>query len=626
MIFNNIDIDYLPEINSFVSFNELQRLKKPTTPANYLMDYLCVKLKQSNIKYKINNDNNKQNNNFHKRNNVDKQNNNVDKQRPIFQKFKINNNKLNSYCKLDFCDEFYTYNVSQFLFSGIDQAINILNKNLHEIINFICIFLKKYHALLFYNKNDKISNPIKKSSIKLSTSTSKTNDCNIKSNSIKKNNNINFFNFLLSWTWVWNPQRKNIIELVSLLNIKNKNEIKMQQKKQNFQYYYYWTLVIRIEILETYMLFLQNRNILFFKINYNTNDNTSNINNTDDNTNDNTNNNTNDKTNNIDNIDNNIDNNYKNINQQESFHKYESIHENKELNKTIEEIKYNISLWIQAHFRICIFIENMCRRVESVKDIYISKTPLKIIISQIEDYLKTINKNANPNLIKYKKKMNTFLQYTKEIWTEYEIDEYSISTLMEPNEKVIFHEGSLQNTISYWMYVEFWESLKLEESIPEFHLYGKVIPQKCVSRSYIKIFIDKCKNDLEISKMILNFIICTLMGCYKHCKYRLGFQYGKYLYEHFFFDFIDEKQFLLYLQQNDLKDFLDFAISENMYFSIEFIPALKDQLNIHYQWDKRKNILIHCMDIVREFLDMNFSIHYFTKTFNNFLDSDKKIM
>lgn len=172
-----------------------------------------------------------------------------------------------------------------------------------------------------------------------------------------------------------------------------------------------------------------------------------------------------------------------------------------------------------------------------------------------------------------------------------------------PRTQDVLHEGALPDIVHLQLECSFWNENKPKMQ-PIVHLMCKALPQRCQIRNLREIISNYCKTDDTVHEFMRSALLCSLLGMYRHCKYRPGWEARKKIIRRFLY----EKPNRMQLQEwlfTIYQHLLFYIIKEFLTFSMRLVPSLYGELCKTYKWTIFEQTVQSAMDVVRETVGKN---------------------
>ena len=173
----------------------------------------------------------------------------------------------------------------------------------------------------------------------------------------------------------------------------------------------------------------------------------------------------------------------------------------------------------------------------------------------------------------------------------------------QPKTVDVLQEGNLPDIVNYQLECSFWNENKPKMQ-PIVHLMCKALPQRCQIRNLREIISNYCQTDDLVHEFMRSAFLCSVLGMYKHCKFRLSWSERKAILRRFVFLKPNRMQIQEWLFTN-YQHLLFYIIKEFLTFSMAMIPALYDELCGTYKWHTFEKTVHGAMDQVRMIINDN---------------------
>ena len=172
-----------------------------------------------------------------------------------------------------------------------------------------------------------------------------------------------------------------------------------------------------------------------------------------------------------------------------------------------------------------------------------------------------------------------------------------------PNTMNVIQESGLPDIINEHLDCSFWNENKTKMK-PIVHLMCKALPQRCQIRNLREIISNYCQTDDTVHEFMRSALLCSLLGMYEHCRFRLTWSARKEIIRRLIYSNPNRTQLQEWLFTN-YQHLLFYTIKEFMTFSMPMIPALYDELCVTYKWNIFENAVRTAMDRARATIQEN---------------------
>lgn len=175
-----------------------------------------------------------------------------------------------------------------------------------------------------------------------------------------------------------------------------------------------------------------------------------------------------------------------------------------------------------------------------------------------------------------------------------------------PKTTSVIQESCLPDIINEHLECSFWNENKTKMK-PVVHLMCKALPQRCQIRNLREIISNYCQTDDTVHEFMRSALLCSLLGMYEHCRFRLSWSSRKEIIRRLIYSNPNRTQLQEWLFTN-YQHLLFYTIKEFMTFSMPMIPALYDELCVTYKWNTFEKTVRTAMDSARETVQNNIKI------------------
>jgi len=175
-----------------------------------------------------------------------------------------------------------------------------------------------------------------------------------------------------------------------------------------------------------------------------------------------------------------------------------------------------------------------------------------------------------------------------------------------PNTTTVIQESCLPDIINEHLECSFWNENKTKMK-PIVHLMCKALPQRCQIRNLREIISNYCQTDDTVHEFMRSALLCSLLGMYEHCEFRLSWSARKEIIRRLIYSNPNRTQLQEWLFTN-YQHLLFYTIKEFMTFSMPMIPALYDELCVTYKWNIFEKTVRTAMDRAREMVQNNIQV------------------
>jgi len=173
----------------------------------------------------------------------------------------------------------------------------------------------------------------------------------------------------------------------------------------------------------------------------------------------------------------------------------------------------------------------------------------------------------------------------------------------QPKTENVLQEGNLPDIVTLQLDCSFWNENK-QKMQPIVHLMCKALPQRCQIRNLREIISNYCKTDDLVHEFMRSALLCSLLGMYKHCRFRPSWKVRKKLIRKFIYSKPNRMQLQEWLFTS-YQHLLFYIIKEFLTYSMFLIPALYGELCNTYKWNIFEKTVHTAMDSVRESVEQN---------------------
>lgn len=173
----------------------------------------------------------------------------------------------------------------------------------------------------------------------------------------------------------------------------------------------------------------------------------------------------------------------------------------------------------------------------------------------------------------------------------------------QPKPENVLQEGNLPDIVTLQLDCSFWNENK-QKMQPIVHLMCKALPQRCQIRNLREIISNYCKTDDLVHEFMRSALLCSLLGMYKHCRFRPSWKVRKKLIRKFIYSKPNRMQLQEWLFTS-YQHLLFYIIKEFLTYSMYLIPALYSELCTTYKWNVFEKTVHTSMDSVRESVEEN---------------------
>jgi len=208
--------------------------------------------------------------------------------------------------------------------------------------------------------------------------------------------------------------------------------------------------------------------------------------------------------------------------------------------------------------------------------------------------------------------LNIHVYYDAHIPLMCAIEDAKTTTIMPlfhkhvPNTTAVIQESCLPDIINEHLECSFWNENKTKMK-PIVHLMCKALPQRCQIRNLREIISNYCQTDDTVHEFMRSALLCSLLGMYEHCEFRLSWSARKEIIRRLIYSNPNRTQLQEWLFTN-YQHLLFYTIKEFMTFSMPMIPALYDELCVTYKWNIFEKTVRTAMDRAREMVQNNIQV------------------
>jgi len=205
--------------------------------------------------------------------------------------------------------------------------------------------------------------------------------------------------------------------------------------------------------------------------------------------------------------------------------------------------------------------------------------------------------------------LNVHVYYDAHVPLMCAIEDTTTSNIMSlfhkyaPNTMSVIQECSLPDIINEHLDCSFWNENKTKMK-PIVHLMCKALPQRCQIRNLREIISNYCQTDDTVHEFMRSALLCSLLGMYEHCQFRLSWDSRKCVIRRLIYSNPNRTQLQEWLFTN-YQHLLFYTIKEFMTFSMPMIPALYDELCVTYKWNIFESTVRTAMDRARATVQEN---------------------
>ena len=175
-----------------------------------------------------------------------------------------------------------------------------------------------------------------------------------------------------------------------------------------------------------------------------------------------------------------------------------------------------------------------------------------------------------------------------------------------PKTTTVIQESGLPDIINEHLECSFWNENKTKMK-PIVHLMCKALPQRCQIRNLREIISNYCQTDDTVHEFMRSALLCSLLGMYEHCQFRLSWSARKVIIRRLVYSKPNRTQLQEWLFTN-YQHLLFYTIKEFLTFSMPMIPALYDELCVTYKWNIFEKTVRKAMDRARETVQNNIQV------------------
>ena len=171
---------------------------------------------------------------------------------------------------------------------------------------------------------------------------------------------------------------------------------------------------------------------------------------------------------------------------------------------------------------------------------------------------------------------------------------------------VVPYEDALPDVLSEIPKCSFWADDKQKHN-KIVHLLSKALPQRCQIRNLREIIYEYCTSDARIFHLIYQFLVCSLLGNYRHAKVRPQVSIRRAILSWYLIE--NRPEDLKRTLVGSHQQLLFFLIKEFIIYGIALIPSLYAVVRERYEWSRFEEHVIGTMDQVRHQFNTSDVVH-----------------
>ena len=250
----------------------------------------------------------------------------------------------------------------------------------------------------------------------------------------------------------------------------------------------------------------------------------------------------------------------------------------------------------------------MSEQLWQAPQMHASSPKIRAFVSIINEIIPLTQLKGLPNSIA----LNIHVYYDAHIPLMCAIEDLQTTNIMPlfhkyaPKTTSVIQESGLPDIINEHLECSFWNENKTKMK-PIVHLMCKALPQRCQIRNLREIISNYCQTDDTVHEFMRSALLCSLLGMYEHCQFRLSWSARKEIIRRLIYSKPNRTQLQEWLFTN-YQHLLFYTIKEFMTFSMPMIPALYDELCVTYKWNIFEKTVRSAMDRARETVQNNVQV------------------
>jgi len=250
----------------------------------------------------------------------------------------------------------------------------------------------------------------------------------------------------------------------------------------------------------------------------------------------------------------------------------------------------------------------MSEQLWQAPQMHASSPKIRAFVSIINEIIPLTQLKGLPNSIA----LNIHVYYDAHIPLMCAIEDLQTTNIMPlfhkyaPKTTSVIQESGLPDIINEHLECSFWNENKTKMK-PIVHLMCKALPQRCQIRNLREIISNYCQTDDTVHEFMRTALLCSLLGMYEHCQFRLSWSARKEIIRRLIYSKPNRTQLQEWLFTN-YQHLLFYTIKEFMTFSMPMIPALYDELCVTYKWNIFEKTVRSAMDRARETVQNNVQV------------------